>query len=376
MLAFLSVAFLVYATMHIYVLSKVWFAFPQSFPLGLALALFGLAMSFSPFLLWFLVRQGWHGVSVVASWVAYLWMGFVFLFCCIGLTVDLGHAAATLLHLRWPVSDVMLLRAITLLTVVLLGYGFVDARRIRVEQVDISTPKLPFLVGEVTIAQVSDLHLGLMRGDTFLQQVMERVCAMQPDMIVATGDIVDGQGDELSQLAKGFHACKPAHGAFAIIGNHEAYGGLEASVEFLQRAGFTVLRGEATAVRGIVIAGVDDPSVQANGALPKLDARAALASMPTGAFVVLLKHQPVVEEDIPFDLQLSGHVHGGQIFPFSAFTRLAYGVHPGLTQLAPARWLYVSRGAGTWGPPVRVFAPPEVTLFKIRAGAEPRASVN
>jgi predicted MPP superfamily phosphohydrolase len=90
-------------------------------------------------------------------------------------------------------------------------------------------------------------------------------------------------------------------------------------------------------------------------------------------YVVLLKHQPVVESDIPFDLQLSGHIHGGQIYPFVYLTRLFYHVHTGLTRLSGGRLLYVSRGAGTWGPPIRLFAPPEITLIAIKSSHQQAA---
>jgi len=115
----------------------------------------------------------------------------------------------------------------------------------------------------------------------------------------------------------------------------------------------------------LVVVGVDDPSAAPSGQQARLPTSEALASVTADDFIVLLKHQPVIDSDTPFDLQLSGHIHGGQIFPFVYLTRLAYGVPTGLTELADGRRLYVSRGAGTWGPPIRLFAPPEITLITI-----------
>jgi predicted MPP superfamily phosphohydrolase len=157
-------------------------------------------------------------------------------------------------------------------------------------------------------------------------------------------------------------------GAYAVTGNHEYYAGLEHSLRFLRNAGFTVLRGEAARAGGIILVGVDDPTAMSSGQSTILDTGKALASVSANNFVVLLKHQPVVDSDTKFDLQLSGHTHGGQIFPFVYLTRLRYRVHTGLTELADGRLLYVSRGVGTWGPPIRLFAPPEITLITI-AGA-------
>jgi predicted MPP superfamily phosphohydrolase len=363
MLTFLSVALLIYGSMHLYALGKVWMAFPHSLVLGVALTLVGIVLTFSPLLVWFLERQGWHDATVATAWVSYTWMGYLFLFLCIGLLFDFGHALAALLNFNWPLNAAMALRIVGLLALAALGYGFVEARQLRVEEVNITTPKLAS--GRVTIAQISDLHLGIMLGDGFLDRVVAKLREIKPDIVVATGDVVDGQGDDLALLARHFHSYTPPLGAYAVTGNHETYAGLENSLRFLRDAGFTVLRGASAEAGGIVVVGVDDPSVATSGGHARLDTGKALASVSADDFIVLLKHQPVVNRDTPFDLQLSGHIHGGQIFPFVYLTRLAYGVHTGLTELADGRRLYVSRGAGTWGPPIRLFAPPEITLITI-----------
>jgi hypothetical protein len=295
-------------------------------------------------------------------------MGYLFLFVCIGLLFDLGHALATLLNFNWPLNQAMAFRIVGLLALVMFGYGFVEARQIRIEKVNVTTPKLAS--GRVTIAQLSDLHLGIMLGDGFLDRVIAKLHALKPDIVVATGDIVDGQGDNLAGLARHFRTYTPPLGAYAVTGNHETYAGLENSLRFLRDAGFTILRDESAKAGDIVLVGVDDPSASTSGQRPGLDASKALASVPPGDFIVLLKHQPVVDRDTPFDLQLSGHIHGGQIFPFVYLTQLFYGVHAGLTELADGRRLYVSRGAGTWGPPIRLFAPPEITLITITSENE------
>jgi uncharacterized protein len=367
MLTFLSVAFLIYGAMHIYALGKVWLAFPHTLALDLALVIWGLVMTFSPLLLWQLAKLNWHGTTIAASWVVYIWMGLLFLFCSIALVFDLGHALATLLGFKWPLNASMALLTIGLLALAMLGYGFVEARQIHVEEILITSPKLSPAIGRVTIAQISDLHLGVMLGDEFLDRVIARLRELKPEIVVATGDIVDGQGDDLNELARHFLTYKPPKGAYAIVGNHEVYAGLENSLRFLRSAGFTVLRGESASAGGIILLGVDDPSARMRGLEVRVDTSKALASVTKGDFVVLLKHQPAVDKEIPFDLQLSGHIHGGQIFPFGLLTRLTYGVNTGLTRLADGRLLYVSRGAGTWGPPIRLFAAPEITLITIES---------
>ena len=366
MLTFLSVAFSIYGAMHLYALGKLWLALPHSVWLGIALFVFGLVMTLSPLLLWQMTRQNWHDATSVITWGIYIWMGFLFIFCCSALLVDLIHLLATLTGLKWPLNAGMYLFCVGLPSLMLLGYAYNSAKQIQIEEVKISTPKLPPAIGKVTIAQISDLHLSVMLGDEFLQGVIAKLHALQPDIIVATGDVVDGQGDDFNSLAKPFQTLQPRGGLFAVIGNHEYFAGLENSLRFLRNAGFTVLRGEAVTAGGIVLVGVDDASAgRALRQETKVATREALAAFSREDFLVLLKHQPVVDTDTPFDLQLSGHIHGGQIFPFGLIPWLTYGVRTGLTQLGNGRWLYVSRGTGTWGPPLRLLAAPEITLITI-----------
>ena len=373
MLTFLGVVFLVYGAMHLYAFGKLWLAFPHSPAFGAALVCLGIVMVSAPFIAGYLERHHWHGANVAVSWVSYVWMGYLFLFCVVFLMFDLGHVLVPLLGFKWRIGNAAVLGSVAFIAVVLFGYGMVEARQIRVAQLTIHTPKLSAAVGRVSIAQISDLHLGITQGDAFLKRVVARLCSLQPDIVVATGDIVDGHGDDYSRLAKRFNECRPPKGEFAVTGNHEYYAGLENSLRFLHKAGFTVLRGEAVAAGGVVFVGVDDPAGLARGQEARLNMHAAI---PQGAFVILLKHQPVVDQDIPFDLQLSGHIHGGQIAPFNIVTRLVYGVNTGLTRLAAGRWLYVSRGTGTWGPPIRLFAPPEITLISIEHGKQQTAALD
>lgn len=365
MLSFLTIALLVYGSMHLYALRKVWTAFELSFGAGLALALTGLVLTGSPLLVWLLERHGTPQAAAVTGWLSYVWMGFLFLFLCLGLLLDFGRALARRLNLGWPLSQRSALRAVSLLALAMLGYGFVEARQLRVVEVRITTPKLA--AGQVTIAQISDLHLGLMMGGEFLDQVIARLREIKPDILVATGDIVDGHGDDLNALARRFHAYTPPLGAYAVIGNHERHAGLDSSLRFLHDAGFAVLRSQSARVGGIMLLGLDDTLGESSQSAPVPLSGAAPALATTNDFVVLLKHQPVVDPAPRFDLQLSGHTHGGQIFPFGGLTWLRYRVHDGLTELADGSRLYVNRGAGTWGPPVRLFSAPEITLISIRS---------
>jgi len=168
---------------------------------------------------------------------------------------------------------------------------------------------------------------------------------------------------------------RPRFGKFAVTGNHEFFVGADRALDFTARAGFTVLRGEAASLAGVLmIAGVDDPAWRWMGVPVHTDEKALLSALPRERFTLLLKHQPVVDRNSLglFDLQLSGHTHGGQIFPSGLLVRMADRMRNGLTSLIPHGHLYVSRSAGTWGPPMRLGAPPELTLIDL-VGTEPQA---
>lgn len=372
MLSVLAVALLVYGLMHAYALGRLWLALPHSWGLAMGLLVAGMLLTLSPFLVWFLERQGWHRPTVVAAWASHVWMGYLFLFVCVGLVSDFGFMLFRLVSPDLTMRPLMRLGAVGSASLGLLVYGYFEAQEIRIKRIDIVTPKLA--AGHVTLAQLSDLHLGIMQGDRLLDRIGATLRALKPDIVVATGDIVDGQGDDFNQLARRVLPDRPPLGAYAVTGNHEYYAGLDHSLDFMRRAGFTMLRGHAVRVGGIVLAGVDDPTVTQSTQQARVQEDKALATTSRDDFVVLLKHQPIVSGHARFDLQLSGHVHGGQIFPFGYLTRLAYRFNTGLTELADGRRLHVSRGAGTWGPPIRLLAPPEITLITISTPGPGHAS--
>ena len=160
-----------------------------------------------------------------------------------------------------------------------------------------------------------------------LERILSEIERAEPDILVSTGDLVDGQIDNLSGLAAMFREINPRFGKYAITGNHEFYAGLEQSMWFTEQAGFTMLRGERVDIQNILtIAGVDDPQANSFGLYRGGTEKEVLADLPDNRFVLLLKHRPLIDESSRglFDLQLSGHVHRGQIFPFSIITGLYY----------------------------------------------------
>jgi predicted MPP superfamily phosphohydrolase len=224
--------------------------------------------------------------------------------------------------------------------------------------------------------QLSDVHVGQVVRESRVKNILKLVAAAAPDIIVSTGDLVDGHQRHLNNLDSFFAGIKPRFGKFAIVGNHEYYIGLDKSLQFMQRAGFRVLINECFEPAGILsITGVDDSRNNESRAInDKIEAELLLKSKDN-KFRLLLKHRPVVAADSigKFDLQLSGHVHKGQIFPFNLLTWLSFPVKSGLTELHKGIYLYVSRGTGVWGPPIRFLAPPEITvidLLPVKASAK------
>jgi predicted MPP superfamily phosphohydrolase len=204
-----------------------------------------------------------------------------------------------------------------------------------------------------------------------LTRILEKVKRANPDVLVSTGDLVDGQINDLEGLTKLLNEINPRYGKFAITGNHEFYAGISHALDFTEKAGFTILRDEVVTVGGIItIVGVDDPTGNYFGVSKNIPEKALLSRLPRERFTLFLKHRPLMEQSSLglFDLQLSGHVHKGQIFPFNLLTRLYYPTNAGLLNLPLNSQVYVSRGSGTWGPPIRFLAPPEVTVIELVHG--------
>ena len=373
-LLFVSLVISIYAAMHVLVL---WGVHPllASRPLAASLVLaFVVAMIAAPLVVVALERAGREAAARGLAWVAYAWLGLLFLafslFAALGAWESLAWIAARGFP-SLPTLSVHGPRTAALLLLVALGagvYGRFEARRLRVERVSLATEKLGGGRDRLRIVQVSDLHLGLLHREAALAPVVARVKELEPDVLVATGDVVDAQINHLDGLSALWREVDPPLGKFAVTGNHEVYAGLGPSLDFLARSGFTVLRNEGRDLGGgVSLVGVDDDHAPS----PPADEAALLREHSRGLFTVLLKHRPAVAPDAVglFDLQLSGHTHLGQIFPFRFLTGLRYPMQDGLYEISGGGRLYTSRGTGTWGPPMRVLAPPELTVFEIARGS-------
>jgi predicted MPP superfamily phosphohydrolase len=375
MTLFLFIYFSIYGGVHLYAFLKLKRGFALELPAYLILAIFMILMVVSPIVVRISERYGYEALARGLAYIGFTWMGLLFIFISASFFFDiyrLLHFSARMLTQR-PLADFTLsLRNFCTLAMLfsfaVVIYGYFEALHIRTEHVTVKTSKIPEKIGRFRVVQISDVHLGLIVGKSRLKRILRQVKDARPDILVSTGDLVDGQMDDLEALTDMFQNIPTKYGKFAITGNHEFYAGLDRALAFTEKAGFTMLRGEGITVSNLLnVAGVDDPARKRYGPDRAASEKALLEKMPREKFTLFLKHQPVINSESlgMFDLQLSGHTHKGQIFPFNLVTKLYYRMHTGLSKVNGNALLYVSRGSGTWGPPFRFLSPPEVTVIDI-----------
>lgn len=365
---FLIIFFVVYALLHLYVFDVVVAAIGLPVPARSLLALWFAGMMFLPWITRRLERGRHEGTARLAAWVGYAWMGALFVFTFISLLVRGIGAAMRAMDPQaagaMTAHHVFVLSA--WISALIVAYAFIERSWVRVERVVIPTDKDLGGREVVRVAQISDVHIGLMNGAGRVRSIIKRLRQCNADIVVSTGDLLDSNLESQAEIADLFHDIRPPGGKYAILGNHECYAGVARSIRFTERAGFKMLRNQSTEVGGLEIVGLDDPAVDWHADWEQREQQ--LLSRVSARFTLFLKHRPDLIKGAPvlFDLQLSGHTHKGQIFPFSLLTRLQYPAHGGLFRLGGAAYLYVSRGTGAWGPPLRFLAPPEITLIEIR----------
>ncbi|MFD0415388.1 metallophosphoesterase [Streptomyces sp. NPDC127108] len=251
------------------------------------------------------------------------------------------------------------------------GYGTYNVLRgPRIKRVTVPLAKLPRAAHGYRIAVVSDIHLGPVLGEGFARKVVDTVNSTQPDLIAVVGDLVDGDVADLAGAARPLADLRARHGAFFVTGNHEYFSGAEQWVEHVRELGLRPLENARTELPYFDLAGVNDVQGEGEGEGP--DFGKALGDRDRSRTSVLMAHQPVVIHDAVehgVDLQLSGHTHGGQLWPNNFVADLANPTLAGLERYGDTQ-LYVTRGAGAWGPPVRVGAPSDITVVEL---ASPRA---
>ncbi len=254
------------------------------------------------------------------------------------------------------------------------GYGVVEAKRVpEIKEVQIPIPALPEEFDGFRIVQVTDLHVSPTIRRPYVEKVVEIVNSLNADIFALTGDLVDGTIHQLSRDVAPLKNIQSIHGNFFVTGNHEYYFGIMDWVTQIQRLGFSILLNEFCRIhrgqRSLLLAGVTDYRGGNFLHAHRSDPIKSVAGAPEADVKILLAHQPKSIFDAAragFDLQISGHTHGGQFFPWNLVVGLNQPFVSGLHKYKNTH-IYVSRGTGYWGPPVRVGAPSEISLIKLRS---------
>lgn len=330
-------------------------------------------------------------IARLAAWPAFTWLGAGFL-----LIVALAVSDLVLGLLLWGTGGIegwtpvewARLRAWIVGGGVGAGVclGLRSALRLPgTRRVEVTLERWPRALDGFRVVQLSDLHLGPMLGRRFAEGVVARANELDADLVAITGDLVDGEVSEIGPLAEPFRDLRSRHGSYFVTGNHDHYSGADPWTDRVRELGIRPLRNERVEIdargAGFDLAGVDDHRGDFGSREGGEDLSAALADRDPARALVLLAHDPTTfrrARHMGVDLQVSGHTHGGQIWPFGLLVRLAVPYLAGLYSVGPdaaPSQIYVSRGTGFWGPPLRIFAPAEITLITLRSSraAEPDA---
>jgi predicted MPP superfamily phosphohydrolase len=382
---FLSVALSLVAALHGYV----WLRLVHDVALPHDLERAGTALVVALFvgmpLTFYLGRTRARGHARLLLLFGFGWLGLLFFLLVLLGAADLARvgvalvreqllgapppdAASRLSVSRWTAGAVLF--GATLMTLASLRSGL---GQVRVRDVEVELPRLPAALDGFVIVQLSDVHVGPTIGRQFVEYIVQRCNALTPDIVVITGDLVDGSVSELASAVAPLASLQARHGTYFVTGNHEYYSGASAWCRELTRLGIRVLRNERVSIAHagaeFDLAGVDDYSAHRVSPDHGANLPRALTGRDPSRELVLLAHQPraIFEaERLGVGLQLSGHTHGGQLWPWNFLVRLQQPVVSGLNRFGQSQ-LYVSNGTGYWGPPMRLGAPAEITRIVLRA---------
>jgi hypothetical protein len=365
------------ALLHVYVGIRLLPALPIATP-GRVLGALALCASFALIITGARARM-LQSSSFAANlaWAGSLNGGFFSSLAVLTVARDLFLGPAVLFASRGDAATLEAASAIAvpLLAVLATVVGFIDARRTpRVVDVEVPLPGLPAALEGFTIAQISDVHIGPTIKRDFMRSIVDVVNSLGVDLVAITGDLVDGSVAQLAAHVEPLSRLRARHGAWFVTGNHEYYSGATAWIAELRRLGLHVLLNEHVVLthRGapLLLAGVTDYGAEQFDPAQRSDPQTALAGAPPDVRPrVLLAHQPrtaPAAADAGFDLQLSGHTHGGQFWPWNLFVRLQQPFTAGLDRLG-GLWIYTSRGSGYWGPPKRLGVPSEIARVRLVA---------
>jgi uncharacterized protein len=313
-------------------------------------------------------RSRW---SLLLPWIA---LGFFSWLLVLTLARDASLVVSWLAldpatHAQWTHASAL---GVLLLTPIITLVGYFMARRVApVRRIQVPLAGLAPELEGFTIAQISDVHVGPTIRRDFVEAMVDRVNGLQADMVAITGDVVDGSVRELAPHTEPLGRLASRHGTYLVTGNHEYYSGAHGWIHEFRRLGARVLLNEHVVLKragaSVAVAGVTDYSAHHFDPGHRSDPHGAIAGAPADAVRILLAHQPRSAhhaERAGYHLQLSGHTHGGQFWPWNFFVPLQQPFTAGLNRLGKL-WIYINRGTGYWGPPMRFGIPSEITLIEL-----------
>lgn len=372
---FLGIVLLVYGLVNYYIFIRGWQAIPKGSSVRTYYLIFFLFLALSYVIGRTLEKQAFYGVSDILMWIGAFWLAAMVYFLFAVIILDLlrlvNHftgffpAFITKDYARAKYYTGIAVLAIVSLTVI---FGRINAVMPRLKVLDLTIPKKTNPVKSLNIVAASDIHLGTLVGNSRLDSLVEKINSLDPDLVLFPGDIVDEDlGPVIKKnLGETLRKIKSRYGVYAIPGNHEFYGGIQAASQYLADHGIVVLRDSVVKLEGdIYLIGRDDRSV--NQVRKRKSLEELMHEVDKTKPVIMMDHQPFdlqEAEDNGVDLQISGHTHHGQLWPFNFITNRVYEVSWGYKKKGNTHY-YVSSGFGGWGPPIRTGNTPEILNFRL-----------
>ena len=374
---FFTVFFSIYGLVNYYIFIRGWHLLPRgSSARTLYMVLFIVAASS------FIVGRVFEKVSIcpfssVCIWIGSFWFAFMLYFFIAALFVDIirvsnhyiGYLPDFITSSYTRAGQIIALVVIAASTITVAA-GYFNARDVRVTELDLSIPKQGGNPGELNITAVSDIHLGIIISNSRLEQLVNMINGTNPDIVLLVGDIVDEDLAPVIENNLGETLCeiRSRYGTYAVTGNHEYIGGVEPAVAYMRDHGITVLRDQVVNIEDyFYLVGREDRSLNAYSGKKRKSISEIIEGIDKSMPIIVMDHQPFGLADAAaagIDLQLSGHTHNGQLWPLNYVIDLIYELGSGYRKIGNTHF-YVSKGSGTWGPPVRVGNRPEIVRIHI-----------
>jgi uncharacterized protein len=380
---FLSIVLTLYIAVHSYIFIRGWQALPQNVTVR---TVYGILFSF--FAVSYIAGRVTENISVCRAssffiWTGSFWLGMILYLLLFIIFFDILRAGNTFFHV-FPRVVVERYQAVKLAaaivafasSLVIVAAGHINTLHPKIERLNLVIPKKAGSIERMKIVLATDIHLGTLISNSRVQTLVDEVNSCDPDIVLLGGDIVDEDLKPVIEMNMGAQLQKihSRYGTYAITGNHEFFGGVDAACRYMENHGITVLRDRYITIAGsLILAGRDDlTSARFNGRRRK-SLQEILAGADRRLPVICMDHQPFRLEEAAgegVDLQLSGHTHNGQLWPFNYIVGIIYYLGSGYARIGNTHY-YVSAGFGTWGPPVRTGHRPEIVCITLEFRGEP-----